>query len=52
MTDIFICFTIADTAIDGDDPKHIKWIFEKSQHRANEYGIAGVTYRLTQGLLM
>ena len=35
--------------IDGDDPKHVKWIFEKSQLRANEFNITGVTYRLTQG---
>ena len=35
--------------IDGDDPKHVKWIFEKSQARANEYNITGITYRLTQG---
>ena len=35
--------------IDGDNPDHISWIFEKSQDRAAEYGIQGVTYRLTQG---
>ncbi|XP_067684861.1 NEDD8-activating enzyme E1 catalytic subunit-like [Haliotis asinina] len=37
--------------IDGDDPKHINWILEKSQDRANEYKILGVTYRLTQGVV-
>ena len=36
-------------AIDGDDPKHISWIFHKAQERAEEYNISGVTYRLTQG---
>ena len=36
-------------SIDGDNPDHIMWIFEKSQERAAEYGIQGVTYRLTQG---
>ena len=25
------------------------WLFEKSQQRADEYGIQGVSYRLTQG---
>ena len=35
--------------IDGDDPQHIRWILEKSQERASNYNITGVTYRLTQG---
>lgn len=38
-----------DVSIDGDNPDHIMWIFKKSQDRAAEYGIQGVTYRLTQG---
>lgn len=37
--------------IDGDDPQHITWIFEKALERANNYGIRGVTYRLTQGVV-
>ncbi|CAG5120245.1 unnamed protein product, partial [Candidula unifasciata] len=41
----------AGVPIDGDDPKHIKWIFDKSQERAHEYNISGVTYRLTQGVV-
>ena len=36
--------------IDGDDPTHIQWIFEKAQERADQYNIGGVTYRLTQGM--
>ena len=40
-----------DTAIDGDDPSHITWIFEKAMERAAQYGIRGVTYRLTQGVV-
>lgn len=40
-----------DIKIDGDDPTHIKWIFEKAQQRAACYGILGVTYRLTQGVI-
>lgn len=37
--------------LDGDDPEHIKWLFEKASERAAEYSIAGVTYRLTQGVV-
>ena len=40
-----------DTAIDGDDPSHITWIFEKAMERAAQYGIRGITYRLTQGVV-
>lgn len=38
-----------DVGIDGDDPSHIKWIYQKSIARADDYSIPGVTYRLTQG---
>ncbi|KFD48119.1 hypothetical protein M514_11000 [Trichuris suis] len=38
-------------AIDGDNPAHINWIYEKALQRANSFGIAGVTYRLTQGVV-
>ena len=38
-------------AIDGDDPQHVTWIMERAQERAATYGIAGVTYRLTQGVI-
>uniref|UniRef100_M4APQ4 NEDD8-activating enzyme E1 catalytic subunit n=1 Tax=Xiphophorus maculatus TaxID=8083 RepID=M4APQ4_XIPMA len=34
--------------LDGDNPEHIQWVFEKSQERAAEFNITGVTYRLTQ----
>ena len=40
-----------DTQIDGDDPLHLKWIYDKSLERANEFNIEGVTYRLTQGVI-
>jgi len=40
-----------ETNIDGDDPQHITWIFEKAKERADQYGIQGVTYRLTQGVV-
>ena len=36
-------------AIDGDNPDHILWLYERAQDRAKDYRIQGVTYRLTQG---
>ncbi|KAK7817596.1 hypothetical protein U0070_024506 [Myodes glareolus] len=36
--------------LDGDDPEHIQWIFQKSVERASQYNIRGVTYRLTQAV--
>ncbi|XP_059384751.1 NEDD8-activating enzyme E1 catalytic subunit-like [Carassius carassius] len=38
-------------APDGDDPKHIQWVYQKSRDRAAEFSINGVTYRLTQGVV-
>jgi len=40
-----------EVPIDGDDPSHINWIYERAVERANEYKITGVTYRLTQGVV-
>uniref|UniRef100_A0AAQ5ZAF0 NEDD8-activating enzyme E1 catalytic subunit n=1 Tax=Amphiprion ocellaris TaxID=80972 RepID=A0AAQ5ZAF0_AMPOC len=40
-----------DTSLDGDNPQHIQWVFERSQERAAEFNITGVTYRLTQGVV-
>lgn len=37
--------------IDGDDPQHITWIYEKATDRAAEFNISGVSYRLTQGVI-
>lgn len=47
----FICkfFTVEGIALDGDDPEHIQWIYQKSLERASQFNIKGVTYRLTQG---
>jgi ubiquitin-activating enzyme E1 C len=39
------------TPIDGDNPDHIKWLFEVAEARAKKFGIRGVTYRLTQGVI-
>lgn len=41
----------AGILLDGDDPSHVQWIFEKAQDRADQYNITGVTYRLTQGVV-
>ena len=44
------CFPMLEgISIDGDNPDHIVWIYEKTLERADEFGIQGVTYRLTQG---
>ncbi|XP_015589494.1 NEDD8-activating enzyme E1 catalytic subunit [Cephus cinctus] len=40
-----------DCAIDGDDPQHINWIYEKATERAAQFGIQGLTYRLVQGVV-
>ena len=37
--------------IDGDDPQHINWIYEKACERATQFGITGTTYRLVQGVV-
>lgn len=38
-------------ALDGDDPEHVSWVFEKAQERANNFNITGLSYRLVQGVL-
>ncbi|XP_066996801.2 NEDD8-activating enzyme E1 catalytic subunit [Anabrus simplex] len=38
-------------SIDGDDPNHINWIYEKAMERASQFSILGVTYRLVQGVV-
>lgn len=40
---------LIETSLDGDNPEHIQWVFERSKDRAAEFNITGVTYRLTQG---
>lgn len=36
-------------ALDGDNPKHVQWVFQESLERAAEFNITGFPYRLTQG---
>lgn len=40
----------SDVKLDADDPDHTAWLFEMATKRAEEFGITGVTYRLTQGV--
>ena len=37
--------------LDGDDPHHVSWVYDKSQERAALYNITGLSYRLVQGVL-
>lgn len=37
--------------LDTDDPEHITWLYQKALARAQEYGIGGVTYAMTQGVV-
>ena len=39
------------TSLDGDDPQHITWVYERAQERANSFNIQGLSYRLVQGVL-
>lgn len=40
-----------EAKIDGDDPTHIQWLYEKATARAAEFAIEGVTFKLTQGVV-
>lgn len=40
-----------DVQLDTDDPEHITWLYQKSLGRAKEFGIEGVTYSMTQGVV-
>lgn len=38
------------TKPDLDNPDHAAWLYEQAKKRADQFGIKGVTYRLTQGV--
>ncbi|KAJ0035404.1 hypothetical protein Pint_24887 [Pistacia integerrima] len=38
-------------AFDADDPEHMKWVYSEAVKRAELFGIPGVTYSLTQGVV-
>ncbi|EXB55015.1 NEDD8-activating enzyme E1 catalytic subunit [Morus notabilis] len=38
-------------AFDPDDPEHMKWVYDEAVKRAELFGIPGVTYSLTQGVV-
>lgn len=38
-------------AFDPDDPEHMKWVYTEAVKRAGLFGIPGVTYSLTQGVV-
>ncbi|KAL1806574.1 hypothetical protein DCAR_0832388 [Daucus carota subsp. sativus] len=38
-------------AFDPDDPEHMQWIYSEAVKRAELFGIPGVTYTLTQGVV-
>jgi ubiquitin-activating enzyme E1 C len=43
--------TFPDKKLDTDDPEQMYWVYQKSLEQANQYGISGVTYTFTQGVV-
>ncbi|KAL0271153.1 UNVERIFIED_CONTAM: hypothetical protein PYX00_008341 [Menopon gallinae] len=40
-----------EATLDGDDPNHLNWIYEKASERAAQFNIQGMSYRLVQGVV-
>jgi len=37
--------------LDPDIPEHVAWVWGKAKERARQFGIEGITYRLTLGVI-
>ncbi|KAI0223910.1 NEDD8 activating enzyme, partial [Massospora cicadina] len=40
-----------DKKLDNDDPEHVSWLFKVALDRGKQFGITGITYALTQGVI-
>ncbi|CCF49049.1 hypothetical protein NDA11_005039 [Ustilago hordei] len=40
-----------ENKLDNDDPDHISWLYQQASTRATQFGITGVSWNLTQGVV-